>query len=306
MISTKRRGEWFEMTIPNEWKGFTVDRIFREVWRAPNKQIHYFRTNKMVKVNGGHSSWQKELETHDVLQLQLFEEKDFGIQPNYMDINILFEDDHLLIANKPANINTHPNSPDQTDTLSNAVAYHLLAQGEALKVKHVHRLDRDTTGALLFAKHDLAGSILDSMLEERLIKRTYLALVHGILRQKKGTIHLPIGRDRHHATRRRVSNSGQDAITNFVVLKKYMNKDMTLIQCTLDTGRTHQIRAHLSHIGHPLVGDELYGGKTLFRRPALHAVKLELSHPFTKEEIVCHAPFLDQPPIFLDIDPYDV
>ncbi|MGA9225314.1 MAG: RluA family pseudouridine synthase, partial [Mesobacillus sp.] len=143
-------------------------------------------------------------------------------------------------------------------------------------------------------------------LEDRQIKRTYLALADGIIRQNKGTINQPIGRDRHHPTKRRVSETGQKAITHFKVLERFKQKDLTLLQCSLDTGRTHQIRVHFSHLGHPLAGDSLYEGSTDFNRQALHAVKLELFHPFTQEKIICHAPFIDQPPIFFNINPYDI
>ena len=171
-------------------------------------------------------------------------------------------------------------------------------------MRHVHRLDRDTTGALLFAKHPFVGSMLDRMLEDREIKRTYLAMVHGMIPDKKGTIQASIGRDRHHATRRRVSPSGQPATTFFEVLKVDNKKKLLLVKCSLATGRTHQIRVHFSHMDHPLVGDLLYGGKPIFQRQALHAVKLEFKHPFTEEVITCHAPFLDTPEIFTDIDPF--
>ncbi|MFB6469278.1 RluA family pseudouridine synthase [Cytobacillus sp. Hz8] len=306
MIHTENKGEWFELTVPKNWQGHTITKVFKEIWMAPKKQIHYLRMNKQVRLNGESANWEQELNAHDKLQIQLFIDIPMNLVPFYKDLNIIYEDSHLLVVNKPANMSTHPNSPEETDSLSNAVAYHLLAQGEARKIKHIHRLDKDTTGAILFAKHDLMGSMLDGMLEKREIKRTYLALVHGLLKQKKGEIHLPIGRDRHHPTRRRVSPSGQDAITHFEVLKKDIKKNTTLIKCSLDTGRTHQIRVHLSHIGHPLVGDNLYGGQPIFLRPALHAVKMEFLHPFTMEEIVCHAPFLDEPPIFQEIDPYDL
>jgi 23S rRNA pseudouridine1911/1915/1917 synthase len=144
------------------------------------------------------------------------------------------------------------------------------------------------------------------MLEKRDIKRTYLAIVQGTLPNKKGTINEPIGRDRHHATRRRVSPTGQKAVTHYEVLKADQRRKLSLVKCQLDTGRTHQIRVHFSSINHPLAGDELYGGKPIFPRQALHAVKLEFIHPFTNEKIICHAPFLDDHKIFTDIDPYTI
>lgn len=184
------------------------------------------------------------------------------------------------------------------------MTFHMQMQGEYRAIKHIHRLDRDTTGAILFAKHALAGAILDKEPQERRIKRTYLALVHGEMSKNKGTIREPIGRDRHHPTRRRVSPGGQPVATNYEIIEYFRKQNLSLIKCRLDTGRTHQIRVHLSRIGHPLAGDTLYGGKPVFARQALHAVKMEIPHPFSEEAIVCHAPFLDDPGIFKAIDPY--
>ena len=193
-------------------------------------------------------------------------------------------------------MNTHPNDETDKNTLLNAAQFYLESTGENSKVQHIHRLDRDTTGAILFAKHSLAGAILDRMLEKRKIKRTYLAIVEDHLKKKNGTIHEPIGRDRHHPTKRRVSSTGQEAVTHYQVIKQ--EKGSSYVKCWLKTGRTHQIRVHFSHIGHPLIGDTLYGGKPLYKRQALHAAKLEFTHPITEEEIICYAPFIDQPAIF--------
>jgi 23S rRNA pseudouridine1911/1915/1917 synthase len=304
MLKTNRKGEWFEIIVPEKWNNYTVEQLFRTIWQAPKKQTHSLRMEKGVKINGEGANWTAPLKKEDILEIHFFQDADFSVQPTFYDLPILYEDDHLLVVNKPSNLDTHPNTPDQKNTLSNAVAYHLLAKGEYRQVKHVHRLDHDTTGAVLFAKHPFIGSMLDHMLEEREIKRTYLAIVHGVISNKKGTIQASIGRDRHHGTRRRVSPSGQPATTFFEVLKVDHKKQVSLIKCSLATGRTHQIRVHFSHIGHPLAGDTLYEGKPIFPRQALHAVKLEFKHPFTEEVIICHAPFLDKPEIFTGIDPY--
>ncbi|WP_338470548.1 RluA family pseudouridine synthase [Niallia sp. XMNu-256] len=306
MIETKRNGEWFQITIPNEWENYTVQDLFRKVWQAPKKQVHALRMEKRVFVNEKEADWTQLLRKKDTLAIRFFQNEALPYEAKFYDITILYEDDHLLVVNKPAGMDTHPNSPEQNDSLANAVAYYLQSKGEFRAFKHIHRLDRDTTGAVLFAKHAFVGALLDNMLEKREIKRTYLALIHGILKNKKGTIHKPIGRDRHHATRRRVSSSGQDAITHYRLVKVDSKRNLSLVQCMLDTGRTHQIRVHLSHIGHPLAGDLIYGGKPLFSRQALHAVKLQLTHPFTQESITCFAPFSDKPEIFPDIDPHQL
>ncbi|MBT2653715.1 RluA family pseudouridine synthase [Bacillus sp. ISL-18] len=305
MIITKRTGEWLQIIIPSEWAGITITDLFREVWQAPKKLTHQFRSENKVLLEGNRGNWNTPLPSGAKIQLHLFEEEASQVIPSYHEINILFEDEHVLIINKPPFMNTHPNDPyKETDTLMNAAAFYLLSKGESANVRQVHRLDRDTSGAILFAKHALAGAILDQMLEKRSIKRTYIAAVHGLLKQRKGTLNLPIGRDRHHATRRRVSPTGQDAVTHYQVLEYNKQKELTYIKCWLETGRTHQIRVHFSHYGHPLIGDILYGGQLLTNRQALHAAKLEFSHPFTKETILCYAPFTDLPEIFNSMDVY--
>jgi len=307
MLKTVRKGEWFHIIVPKEWEGTTVDEIFRLVWEAPKKLIHHFRTENKVMADGSRINWNMPLTSGTKLQIQLFEDEDIQVIPNYYDIDILFEDDHVLVINKPPFMNTHPNNPlTETNTLINAAAFYLQSKGELRNIRQIHRLDRNTSGAILFAKHGLAGAILDKMLEKRDIKRTYIAAVHGLFQQKKGTINKPIGRDRHHPTKRRVSPSGQEAITHYQLLKEDKNKQLSFVKCWLETGRTHQIRVHLSHIGHQIVGDTVYGGEPMVIRQALHAAKLEFSHPLTKEKLVCHAPVIDQLEIFKNIDVYSI
>lgn len=307
MLQTRRKGNWFEISVPKDWNGMTITELFRTIWGAPKKLTHLFRMEKKVLLNGTSAGWDIPLTQGDKLMVSVFEESSEEIAPAVMDVPVLYEDDHLIVFNKPAFISTHPNDlRTDKNTLLNAAVYYLQTSGESANIRHIHRLDRDTTGTILFSKHPLAGAILDRMLEQREIKRTYIAAVEGFLPSKKGTINAPIGRDRHHATRRRVSPSGQDAVTHYEVIYADRKKNLTYIMCRLETGRTHQIRVHFSHIGHPLAGDKLYGGNAQFNRQALHAAKLELMHPFTGEQIVCHAPFTDKPPIFQEIDVFEI
>lgn len=307
MLKTNRKGEWFEIIIPQEWENKTIEELFKTEWEAPKKLTYLFRMNKKVLINGKDADWNLPLPSGTRVQIKLFEDEEIQIPLYYKEISVLYEDDHCIIFNKPPFMATHPNDPFiDTETLLNVAAYHMQIEGENRNPRQIHRLDRDTSGAILFAKHPLAGAIFDRMLEKRMIKRTYLAMVHGLLKTKKGTIKDPIGRDRHHATKRRVSPSGQEAITHYEVLKLDKEQQISYIKCSLDTGRTHQIRVHLSHIGHPLAGDVLYGGKPIVNRQALHAAKLQFSHPFTQEKIVCHAPFIDSPSFFKGIDVYTI
>lgn len=296
---TQKKDEWLELVIPQEWKGFNIEHILKEVWQAPKGYIHQLRMDKGITVNGDVYPWSKELNIGDKLQIHMFPKEEYGVKPTSSDIQVLYEDDHIIIVNKPAGIDVHPTEENQDNTLSNHLAFYFLQKGIETKIRHIHRLDKETTGAVLFAKNALAGAIMDRLLEKRIIKRTYLALVQGKVFKKNYTINEPIGRDRHHATRRRVSPTGQEAITSYEIIKYNPNNDTTLVKLQLETGRTHQIRVHMSYIGHPIVGDSLYGGTTgRYSRQALHAIKISLPHPITNEEVSCIAPFIDNPPIF--------
>ncbi|MGG4468215.1 RluA family pseudouridine synthase [Paenibacillus alvei] len=295
----ERKGEWMQLAIPDKWNNMSLEDLFRTVMLASKKQVHLFKMQKKVMLNNKIiTNWLTPLTTGDTLSIKMFDSQSANIEPTYMELNIVYEDDFLLIINKPAEIDTHPNSLEDVSSLTNGAAFHLLMNGEERQLKHIHRLDRNTTGCILFAKHELIGNMLDYALRERKIKRTYLALVHGYVKGKKGKIDKPIGKDRHHATRRRISENGQDAVTNYRKLAYFPEKDLSLVSCSLDTGRTHQIRVHLSSIGHPLAGDILYGGTPVYSRQALHAARLELTHPITGESLTVYAPFLDDPLVF--------
>ncbi|MDW7617655.1 RluA family pseudouridine synthase [Peribacillus simplex] len=285
--------------VLDSWNGLTLEKLFRERWKAPKKLVHEWRMSKEVTVNGNSVTWSTVLTEGDTVSIPMLDQaENETVKTADLGISILYEDDLLLIANKPAGMDTHPSLPGEAQSLINGVAYHLRQTGQTCMIKHIHRLDKDTTGAVLFAKNRLIGSMLDRMLEAREIKRTYLALVEGNIKKDEGEIKEKIGRDRHHATRRRVSPSGQTAVTHYRVLNRDPKKNLTLVSCTLESGRTHQIRVHFSHLNHPLAGDTLYGGRRTFPRQALHARKIEFIHPISEEKLIIEAPFLDRPEIF--------
>ncbi|KEK23565.1 RluA family pseudouridine synthase [Bacillus gaemokensis] len=290
-METNKKGEWCEITIPLKWSGTSIDSLLKEEWGIPKKLLHQLRMDKGIVVNGEQKRWSEPLQEGDKLQVHMFIQEEYGVQPEFGDLEVIFEDDHVLIVNKPAQMDTHPSDKNGIGTLANLVAFHFQMQGLETKVRHIHRLDKDTTGGVVFAKHKLAGAIMDRLLMERKIKRTYMALAEGNIKKKQGTIDASIGRDRHHATRRRVSLKGDHAVTHYKVEKYFKKQDVTLITLQLETGRTHQIRVHMSHTGHPLVGDMLYGGQTVYMScQALHAMQIAFVHPITKEEIIVEIP----------------
>ncbi|MGD6834187.1 RluA family pseudouridine synthase [Sutcliffiella halmapala] len=280
----------------------SLQEYLKDIVGVPKGLLHELRMSKKVLVNGEIPNWTHALQTGDTIILPVFSEE-VSPAPNIMDISVLYEDEHLLIVNKVADMETHPSSETDQQSLSNGVAHYFVENGIQSKVRHIHRLDKDTSGAILFAKHSLSGAILDRELAARSIKRTYVALVEGVLSSSSGTIDKAIGKDRHHASRRRISPSGQKAVTHYKVLKVFTKEKLTLVQLTIDTGRTHQIRVHMSSLGHPLFGDTLYGAKSKHSRHSLHAWKLTVPYPFQSGSTTVEAPIpTDFSPFTLSCD----
>jgi 23S rRNA pseudouridine1911/1915/1917 synthase len=292
VIILKRVGEWLEIKIQKEWANNTVFHVLSQELGVSKALIQKWNTASAIKKNDSKADVNHRLQFGDRLFLHIFGDEDYGVLTEYQPLDVLYEDDHLLIVNKKAGIDTHTNDTNQNGTLANGIAFYYQMNGLQTKVRHIHRLDKDTSGAIIFAKHDLAHSLLDQDLQLRRIKRTYIAVVEGKLSQPKGKINQPIGRDRHHATRRRVSPKGQKAITHYLVEQYISARNLSIVSVQLETGRTHQIRVHLSSIGHPIIGDKLYGGKKgIINRQALHAAKISFIHPLTKEKIEVNAEF---------------
>ncbi|KXG44043.1 RluA family pseudouridine synthase [Tepidibacillus decaturensis] len=289
MSAIQRKGEWLEFRVSNQEHGKTIEEVCKTNLQISGRMVQKLTHRNGIQLNGKKSFLAYRLKPGDRLQIKVFERENYGLEPEPIPIDILYEDDHVLVVNKQSGISVHPTDPSQKGTLAHAIAFYYQTQGLQTKVRHIHRLDKDTTGAILVAKHALAQAILDEDLRERKIKREYLAIISGIPNPPKGTIDLPIGRDRHHPTRRRVSTGGDTAITHYQVIETFEHASMVKLQ--LDTGRTHQIRVHLEYIGHPLFGDTLYGGlKKGINRQALHGVKLSFNHPFLHEKIEIEAP----------------
>lgn len=208
--------------------------------------------------------------------------------PYKSDIDIVFEDDHLLVVNKPSGVASIPSQYHKEDTMAHRVKYYYNQQGYANRVIHVvTRLDRDTTGLMLFAKHGFSHAMMDRQLRSKELKKFYVALVSGDIYSlpKEDVIRLPIGRDMTSLVKRQVIETGQMGITEYTI--KNSHDDIASVGIQLHTGRTHQIRVHFSAIGYPLLGDSMYGGEMDrgIERQALHCERLELRHPFTNEPL---------------------
>ena len=228
----------------------------------------------------------------DVLRLHAFNEQEIDFIPEYHPIHIVYEDDFLLVVDKPAGMLVHPDSKDGKGTLANAVAYYYEGQGYAISVRPLHRLDMETSGLVVFSKSPLLQPHFDALLAEKKINREYYAFVDGYYRKgQKFSVELPIGRDRHDSKKRRVSESGKWAKTNFECLASSREANCSLVCCSLESGRTHQIRVHLQAHKHPIIADSLYGTRFEFvNRMALQAYRLTINSPLYDEDLVLELP----------------
>ena len=274
----------FTIPIPDSLPAMTVKELLEDYFLIPRKIRHFLRTKKQVRVNGQVMNWQSPIQPGDLLELT-FDEEDYPNKSIPLGdarlVEELYQDEHLIIVNKPEGMKTHGNEPTEIALLNHVSAY----VGQTCYV--VHRLDMETSGAILFAKNPFILPILNRLLEDKRIAREYLALCQGTFSQKKLILRHKIGRDRHDRRKRVVDNrKGQAAVTHVTFLKKM--GENSLVACQLETGRTHQIRVHLAHEGHALVGDPLYSQKTA-PRLMLHAHKLSLTHPLTLKEISVEA-----------------
>lgn len=278
-LTGRRKENWYEIRLPKQYHNFSASALLRFL-PLPSKFAQRLLQDNSVQKN------------ENLLRLRLFPKERLGMTSDWRDLSILFEDDFMLIVDKPSGMEVHPSTAGQKGTLANAVAAYFEMSGTACKVRPVHRLDKDTTGPVIFAKNEVASIILERSLKDKQIDRLYIAIAEGLFSQMKGTIDAPIGQDRLHSTRRRVSQTGLPAVTHYEVLE--IMSDYTLVQIRLSTGRTHQIRVHLSHIDHPIAGDGMYGGKrTYITRQALHGIKLICPHPWTGKKIQVSAPMPD-------------
>ncbi len=272
----------YSITLPANQKTSTLRELLETEWLVPRKVRHFLRVRKFVWINGEPALFHQAVHAGDTITLRL-EETDYTYQEihlgNKKNIKPLYEDEHLIIVDKPAGIKTHPNQPDETDTLLNDLAAYLAEKKQRAYV--VHRLDKETSGVILFAKNPLVLPILGRLLEQKQIYRRYQAVVWGKL-TKDQTITKKIGRDRHDRRKRVIDPRGKTAITHVTV--HAVHQKTSEIFCVLDTGRTHQIRVHLASLGHPIVGDPLYQNKK-GARLLLHAYEMYLPHPFTKETL---------------------
>lgn len=264
--------------------------VLKEQFLLSDRLITKLKKANKIYLNDLQTYTKKSLTVDDTVSVLIdFEEDNSNIVASNIPLNIIYEDDYLLVLNKPANIAIHPSILHFDNSLSNGVKFYFDKLGLKKKIRIVNRLDRNTSGIVVFAKNEYIQECLIKQMKTKELKKEYLAIAKGILESKSGTLNFPIARKEGSIIERTVSSDGDSAITHYDVVKEFNN--LSLVHIVLETGRTHQIRVHFSHIGHPILGDTLYGSPSeLINRQALHSYKLTFIHPVTKKVVSLEAP----------------
>lgn len=280
-----------EFKITDEYSGKKVEDVLRSYFHISGSLIKDLKKYPDgLLLNGEHIRTVDGVSENDILTVNIHDGVSEGIKPVHMELDIIYEDEDILIVNKPAGLPTHPSHDHQLDTLANGIMAYYEENGEVHMFRAVNRLDKDTSGIMCIAKNAYSHARLaEQLMDNHALKRKYLAIVTGEI-DGDGTVDAPIARLDTSAIERCVHESGQRAVTHYRVMEKH--KGYTLIELELETGRTHQIRVHMAYIGHPLLGDWLYGEENhaLFDRQALHSSFLSLNHPVTGEKMEFTAP----------------
>lgn len=281
----------YNHTVTEEEYGQSINQILRANYTFSARFKTKMKFQSLVDLNGVPTPGYVKPEVGDVIGIRLPEEtSDFP--PEDIPIDVLFEDDDLLIINKQPGIIVHPTKGHPTSTIANGIMKYMLDTDQSFKIRFANRIDMDTSGIVICCKNANAQNDISSQMRSQTVIKKYIAIVHGSVDRDEFTIDLPVGRESQETIRRSVMyEGGKDAVTDVKVLRRY--GDYTLVELSLHTGRTHQIRVHLSHIGHPIIGDSLYDGDApgLIDRQALHAYRISFLHPVSKERIEIEAPF---------------
>lgn len=277
-----------------------LDKYLNEELELSRSTIKKMIDEHLITINNKPAKASLLVKEGDTIEVT-FKEEEIVCEQEEMPLDIVYEDDFLAIINKPSGLVVHPAVGNPRHTLVNGLLYHFnkLSSKNTIRPGIVHRLDKDTSGLMIVAKDDKTHDILAKMIKNKEVERKYLALVWDNIRHQTGTIDAPIGRDINNRQKYTVTDiNSKDSVTHFKVLERF--KNATLIECKLDTGRTHQIRVHLNYIGHPVVNDPLYGNRKLINDfgQMLHSKSIKFIHPYSKKEIY----FEKEPPQeFIDI-----
>lgn len=263
----------------------TVTDVLINEFQFSSRLMSKLIKNKKIYLNNSFCDTRKSINYNDEIVVDLSgKENNSNIVATNMDLDIIYEDDWFLVVNKQSGIAVHPSSLHYSDSLSNGIKFYFDKIGLKKKIRVVNRLDYNTSGIVVFAKCEYIHEQFSKQMMQHIFQKEYLCIINGFLDNSCGIIDLPIGRKQGSIIERCIDKNGQKSITHYEVLKTF--SDYSLVKCILETGRTHQIRVHFSAIGHPLLGDTLYGtASDLINRQALHSNKIDLIHPITKEHL---------------------
>ena len=261
-----------------------LDEYIKTKYDMSRSKAQKLNDDNLILVNGEHKNNSYIVEDKDIIEL--IENKEYvpsKFKGENIPLDIVYEDEDIVIINKASGMVVHPASGNYENTLVNALIYRYNLDDTNVRSGIVHRIDKDTSGLVIVAKNDKTLELLTEMFKNKQIKKTYLAIVDGVINNKSGTINAPITRDVKDRKKMMVGKDGKNSITHFYVLKTFKNN--TYLSLNLETGRTHQIRVHMAYIGHPITNDKVYGKENTSFGQYLHASKLEFIHPITKKEI---------------------
>ena len=275
--------------VPDEETGERIDSFLSGKTDFTRTRIQQLIKDRNITVNGKPTKSSYKIEENDEIAIEVPEVETTEIKPENIKIDIVYEDSDIAVINKQAGLVVHPAHGHYSGTLVNAILYHIKdlsgINGE-IRPGIVHRLDKDTSGLIVIAKNDKVHTVLTEMFQEKKIRKTYLAILKGKLNKSEGKIVTQIGRDKNDRKKMTVIDDitkGKNAITNYRVISQ--NNLFTLVKVNIETGRTHQIRVHMRHLGYPILGDSVYGRKDNEKRQMLHAYKLEFLHPVTGRQM---------------------
>ena len=265
----------------------TINEILKNEFNISSRLLAKLIKNKKIMLNDNLVDTRNKVKFNDVVTVLLdLEEDNSNILPMKMDLKIIYEDECFLVIDKPTDIAVHPSILHYENSLSNGIKYYFDLIGLKKKIRPVNRLDLNTSGLMVFAKNEYIQECLVTQMKNKIFKKEYIAICSGIFKNKTGLIDEPIARKENSIIERCIDkNIGQPSTTYYEVLKENLKDNYSIVKCILKTGRTHQIRVHMAYIGHPLLGDTLYGTKSdLINRQALHSYKITFIHPITKNK----------------------
>lgn len=280
-------------TIKSNENFDNIKEVIKTQFQISDRLLLKLKQNNKIFLNTIPANIKSSVKPNDIVEILLdFDEDNSNIVPTKMDLEILFEDDYLLILNKPAGYPIHPSMLHFEDSISNGVKYYFDKIGLNKKIRPVNRLDKDTSGVVIFAKNEYIQESLVKQMKNNSFKKEYIAICEGILSNSSGTVNVPIARKPDSIIERCVDENGDIAITHYDVIKQSDN--FSVVHCILETGRTHQIRVHMAYLGNPIIGDTLYGNSSnLIDRQALHSYKVTFVHPVTGQIMSIVAPLFD-------------